>query len=247
LEELSRRERVHVDDALELGLIGVVRMADRRGARADRAAPQRRDGGGEALGHVRQAVAVAGGLSREHDRAARGEHALELHERALQVGDVVEHGVAEHEVEAVVRERQALGVGRFGLDVEPEALGVGGERLQHSGRDVAAGRFADQPGAHQVEREVARPRADLQRASEVAGLAAERLAHLRGDLAEAEIAEVDAPLGVVVVRRDIVVARVGVSDLLGAESGRHGAAPYTRAPCPRLPPGLELFNTRASL
>ncbi len=86
-------------------------VAHRRGARADRAAPQRRDRGGEALGHGRQAVAVARRLAREQHRAARREHALELGERALQVGDVVQHRVAEHEVEAVVRERQALGVG----------------------------------------------------------------------------------------------------------------------------------------
>ena len=33
------------------------------------------------------------------------------------------------------------------------------------------------------------------------------------------------------VGRDVVVARVHVADLLGAQSGRHGAAPYTRAPC----------------
>ena len=33
------------------------------------------------------------------------------------------------------------------------------------------------------------------------------------------------------VGRHVVVARVRVADLLGAEGGRHGAAPYTRAPC----------------
>ncbi len=30
----------------------------------------------------------------------------------------------------------------------------------------------------------------------------------------------------------VVVAGVCIADLLGAEGGRHGAAPYTRAPCP---------------
>ena len=34
------------------------------------------------------------------------------------------------------------------------------------------------------------------------------------------------------VGRDVVVAGVDVADLLGAQGGGHGAAPYTRAPCP---------------
>ena len=67
------------------------------------------------------------------------------------------------------------------------------------------------------------------------GLVAERLAHLRQHLLAPELAEVDAPLGVVVVGRHVVVARVDVADLLGGQSGWHGAAPYTRAPCSASP------------
>ena len=79
------------------------------------------------------------------------------------------------------------------------------------------------PGAQQVQREVAGACADLQRARRSAsGRAPERLAHLREHLLAAELAEVDAPLGVVVAGRDVVVARVDVADLLGAQSGRHG-------------------------
>ena len=49
------------------------------------------------------------------------------------------------------------------------------------------------------------------------------------------------------VGRHVVVAGVGVADLLGAQGGRHGAAPYTRAPCPRLPTlGLTAVTERIS-
>ena len=39
----------------------------------------------------------------------------------------------EHEVEARVREGQALGVGAHGLDLQPEALRVGAQRCEHPG------------------------------------------------------------------------------------------------------------------
>ena len=89
----------------------------------------------------------------------------------------------------------------------------------------------DQPGAQQVQREVARAGADLERARVAARpRAAERLAHLRQHLVVPELAEVDAPLGVVVVGRDVVVARVDVADLLGAEqSVALGGTIYSRA------------------
>ncbi len=129
----------------------------------------------------------------------------------------------------------------------PSARALAASVVEHARRDVAAGRLADQPGAQQVEREVAGARADLERAREVSGLPAERLAQLRDDLLAADLAEVDAPLGVVVVGRDVVVARVRVADLLGAEGGRHGAAPYTRAPCPRLPTRLARLRCATQL
>ena len=46
---------------------------------------------------------------------------MELGEGAVEVGQVVEHGVAEHEVEAVVVERQLGGVEDGGLDLEASA------------------------------------------------------------------------------------------------------------------------------
>ena len=44
------------------------------------------------------------------------EHAKELRERAVEVGQVVQDGVAEHEVEGRVGERQLLGVAGDGPD-----------------------------------------------------------------------------------------------------------------------------------
>ena len=75
----------------------------------------RRHGGRERdrapLGDRREAVADPRRLAGEHDPPAGLQHAVELRERALEIGQVVEHGVAEHEVEAGVRERQRLRVG----------------------------------------------------------------------------------------------------------------------------------------
>ena len=77
---------------------------------------------------------------------------------------------------------------------------------------------------HQVEREVARAGADLQRAGERAGVAAEQLLDLAEHLGAADRAEVDAPFGVVLGRRDVVVAAVDVEDLLGAVGCGHRRA-----------------------
>ena len=70
-----------------------------------------------------EAVAVARGLAGEGDRAARAQHAAEFGEGPVEVGDVVQDGVAEDEVEALVLEGQHLGLGPHGLDLEPEAGG----------------------------------------------------------------------------------------------------------------------------
>ena len=144
--ELGGREGVDVDHPLQRG-VGLIVLVGRRGARADRATPQRRDGAREPLRHARQAVAVAGGLAGEQQRAAGSEHALELGERAREVGDVVQHGVAEHEVEAPVREGQALGVGGLGLHLAARTPRVVLEDRQHARRDVAAGGLCDHAGA----------------------------------------------------------------------------------------------------
>ena len=173
---------------------------------------------------------MARGLAGEHERAAGREHAVEFEHRALEVGNVVQHGMADDQVKALVGERQALRVGDLRRDVEAELRGVCGERLEHPGRDVAARRVADQALEHQVEREIAGARADLERALEPRGRRAERLLELRAHLLAADRAEVDTPLGVVVLGRDVVVGGVRLADLLRGQHGRHGLPPYTRPP-----------------
>ena len=86
---------------------------------------------------------------------------------------------------------------------------------------VQVGR-ADHAVLHQVQREVAGAGADLERARERAGLVAEQLAHLPEHLLAADLAERDAPLGVVVARRHVVVAAVDVEDLVGSGGSGHG-------------------------
>ena len=66
-------------------------------------------------------VAVARRLAGEQQHAAGPQHAPELGERALELGQVVQHGVAEHEVERRVLERQRRGVARGGLDLQRRA------------------------------------------------------------------------------------------------------------------------------
>ena len=63
------------------------------------------------FGHVRDLVAGARRLAGEDDLAARLQHAEELAERLVEVGQVVQDRVADDEVELLVVERQPLGVG----------------------------------------------------------------------------------------------------------------------------------------
>ena len=134
------------------------------------------------------------------ERPAGREHARELGERSVEVRQVVEDGVAEHEIERLVLERKSLGVGLNRLDLEPEPLGGRREHVEHSGGDVDRGRLTDHAGAQQIEREVAGAGTDLERALVVAGLAAERLRELHQHLALARFAVVDRPLAVVAAR-----------------------------------------------
>ena len=147
---------------------------------------------------------------------------MKLPERAREVRDVVQDRVPENEVEAAIRERKRLGLRDNGRHLEPELLGAGSEPLEHPGRDVGRGRALDQPELQQVEREVPGAGPDLERIRERSrGLAAERLDQLRAHLALADLAVVDAPLGVVGRRRRIVIPRVRVLDL-GGRGGRRG-------------------------
>src|SRR6185312_13814358 len=155
------------------------------------------------------------------DRAAGAQHPAEFGEGAVEVGDVVEDGVAEDEVEALVLEGQRLGLGGDGGDAaDAERVGGGAELLQHAGGDVGRGEALDDPELDQVEREVAGAGADLQGVAEgLAPASAERLDQLQPHLLLAGVAEVDPPLGVVFVRRRVVVAGVDVLDVLGGGGG----------------------------
>src|SRR5206468_1344960 len=82
---------------------------------------------------------------------------------------------------------------------------------------------------HQVQGEVARPGADLERALvALVKLRADQLAQLAEHLRLADLAEVDSPLGVIARGRDVVVARVDVADLIGSPQSLHGDG---RLPC----------------
>src|SRR5580700_212323 len=131
--------------------------------------------------------------------------------------------MTQHQVEALVSERQALRIGWLSLHLQAEPRGVSLQRLEHARGDVAARGRPDQAGAKQVQAEVASSRADLERPRVVARLMTERLAYLGADLAEPQLAKVDPPLGVVVVGRHVVVAGVRIADLLGAQNRWHGA------------------------
>ena len=106
--------------------------------------------------------------------------------------------MAEHKVEALVRERQRFGVADFGCDVKAELVGVALQRLDHSWRDVCADRLIDRSRHQQVKREVTGAGANLKRAAEMGERAAERLLNLRQNLVAANHSPVNPPLGVVV-------------------------------------------------
>jgi hypothetical protein len=220
--KVLRRERVHVDLALELVVLGAaVAVALGRRLGAHQRAPRGRHPVGGTLGVVRDPVAVAGGLTRERHDAARLQHAQELRERAVEVRQVVQDGVAEDEVEGLGLERQLLGIARHHVDVDAETVGVGLQRREHPGRDVGAGGVPDHAGERQVQREVAGAGTDLERLGERPERPADQLAELAEHLRLADLAEVDAPLGVVAGGGAVVVAGVDVADLFSSGRGRH--------------------------
>ena len=135
--------------------------------------------------------------------------------------------MAEDEVEALVLERQLLGLGAHRLDLEPEPLGRRRQRRQHPGRDVGRRRALDRAQLEQVEREVAGARRRSRARRRTAGRASapSALRELAAHLRLADVAEVDAPLGVVLGGRRVVVADVDVLDLRSARAaGGHRRA-----------------------
>ena len=216
--EVRGRERVHVHHTLEGVLLAPAAVAvpiRRPRGGAHQRPPQRGKGVGAALGPRGDPVAVVGRLAAECHHAAWAQHAPELAEGGGEIRQVVEHGVPEHQVEGVVVEGQPLRLARGGLDGQAE-LGRGAlELAQHPGGDVGGHGLADHPGPQQVEREVAGAGADLEGSGVAARLVPERLAQLARDLCLADGAVVDAPLRVVVLGGQVVVADVCVPDGLG--------------------------------
>ena len=124
--QVPRGEGVHVDEPLEravgvLGrgrgvravLLGAARIARRHAGSTS--APTR-------FGIAARRSPWRGRLAHEGERPARGEHAVELRHRAVEAGQVVQHRVAEHEVERPVLEGQRSASACDGLDLEAELL-----------------------------------------------------------------------------------------------------------------------------
>jgi hypothetical protein len=150
---------------------------------------------------------------------------VELSHRAVEVRNVVQNRMPEHEVEALVGKWQLLGLRSHCVQSQSESAGRRGEGVEHALGDVGCRGALDQPELEQVEAEVAGTGADLQRVAEgLARLAAQGLDQLGANLILAHGPEVDAPFGVVVGGGDVVVARVGVLDLSGSggRGGGHG-------------------------
>ena len=124
--EVAGRERVDVDHRLQRVVVGLRAV---RWPLARRAAPTSRRHTGAAarparFGTAAMPVAVARRLAGEQQHAAGAQHAQELGERAVELRQVVQHRVAEHEVERRVVERQRRRVARDGLDLQAEPLRV---------------------------------------------------------------------------------------------------------------------------
>ena len=173
-------------------------------------------------------VAVARRLAGEGDHAAGAQDAVELAERLVEVGQVVQHRVAEDEVEGLVGERQRARLRRDRLDLEARAARRWPRSVSSIPGEMSVARgVVDHARLQQVQGEVAGARADLQRAAEAAAVLAERLSQLAEHLRLADLAEVDAPLGVVAGGRAVVVAGVDVADLLRGVGAGHAQAERT--------------------
>ena len=107
-------------------------------------------------------VACCRRFAGEHEPPAGLEHAHHLSQRQLDVGDVVEHRVPDHQVEGVVVVGDALGVGDPAVDVQTERLPVAGGHLDHAGREIGHRSAPCHPGLDQVQQEEPGTAAQLQ-------------------------------------------------------------------------------------
>ena len=181
---------------------------------AQRGQPGDRRGGlpREAAEQAGVAVADARRLAREHEPAARLEHAQHLAERRVEVGDVVQHGVADDDVERGVVVGDLLGVGDPAVDVEAEVLGVAQRGRDHAGREVGDAPPRGEPRLHEVEQEEPGAAAELERAAvgpPGVALISDSVPEAVGGVGDAALVVGDGPLVVVARRLPVVVEDVG--------------------------------------
>jgi len=223
LSQAGRGEGVDVHHRLEQILLGAVVMPVALGRPgAHQRAPRGRRAEGHPLGQLGQAVAVVRGLAAEGDHSARVQHAPQLGHRTGQVGQMVQHRVAEDDVERVVGEGEGGGVAAGGVRVHAETAGRFAQGVEHAGGDVGGRVLGDHARQREVQPEVAGSGADLQPAR-IGGQAARAkdLAQLAEHLGLTALAVVDAPLRVVVLSREVVVAHIRGVNLLGGRGGGH--------------------------
>ena len=136
--QITGGERVNVDLGLEV--VAVLLRSRPRSRGADAPASRLQSGAVQQrgpLGDRREKIAVARGLAAEDQRAAGPQDPGELRERLAQVGDVMEDGVPEDEVEALVARRAASRPRpRRSATSRPSRAAFSFERDQHPGRDV---------------------------------------------------------------------------------------------------------------
>ena len=135
------------------------RHADSTGSRVS----ARRRPPGEARQPPGDVVAARGRLAGEDEPAAGLEHAQDLGEAAVEVGDVVQHGVADDDVEGVVVVGQPFGIGDPALDLEAEAARVALRDLDHARAQIGDVALVDDAGELEVEREEAGAAAQFER------------------------------------------------------------------------------------
>src|SRR5438477_7002670 len=159
------------------------------------------------LRHPRDAVPQPGGLAGQEQRAAGPKDPGHLGQGLRGLGQVVQEGVPDHQVEATVPVRQPFRIRRSQLDSASQPGGIPRAGLQHAGRDVAAVRLLDVAVLPQIQDEEAGPAAHLQHATVPA--AREHAPGPFADVGPRALVERDGPLAIVVACRRVVVQEVG--------------------------------------
>ncbi len=148
-------------------------------------------------------------LAREHEPAARLEHAQHLAQRHRHVRDVVQHGVPDDQVERLVLVRDALGVGDPAVHRQAEVLGVVQRDLHHARRQVGHRALLGHAALHQVQQEETRPAAQFHGPPVRPALVAGHGAEPADGVVDAALVVRDRPFLVVAASLPVVVEHVG--------------------------------------